>query len=108
MAKDNNNIFGKRLKQVREDKGLTQQDIGNIIDSDKALICLYEKGSSEPGVRSAMKIANFLGVSLDWLIGETEDRSPLPPMPDRFKGLDPDDREQVLDFINYLQSKKQK
>lgn len=64
--------FILRLKQARKTAGLSQVALGVRMgipeDSASARINRYERGSSEPDLKTAEKIAKALGVSLSWLV----------------------------------------
>lgn len=62
-------ILGERLKQAREDMGLTQAALGGMIGAKAANISAYEKGVNTPPLETANKLALLLGVSLEWLSG---------------------------------------
>ena len=62
-------IFQKRLKNIRKERKLTQEDIGKAIYVSKQEICLYECGKRTPPIDVIMKLANFLEVDFLWLIG---------------------------------------
>ena len=65
-------VFMQRLRQARKAVGLSQVALGVKMgipeDSASARINRYERGSSEPDLRTAEKIAKALGVSLSWLV----------------------------------------
>ena len=62
-------IFQKRLKEIRKERGLTQEDIGKGIYITKQEICLYEKGKRTPPLEVVIKLADFLEVDFLWLLG---------------------------------------
>jgi transcriptional regulator with XRE-family HTH domain len=68
-------IFSKRLKEVRDKKGLTQDDIAIGIRSHKSTISMYENGFRRPSHDMIIKIAEYLNVSADYLIGLTDNPS---------------------------------
>ncbi len=63
------NIFGKRLKELRLEKGLTQQRLGKIFNLCHQTISSWEKGLREPNLDDLLKIAKFFDVSVDYLLG---------------------------------------
>lgn len=67
------------LKQIRKSKGITQLELAKALDVVKSTICQYEKGNREPDNETLVKIANYLNVSVDELLGNTaftdEDRA---------------------------------
>jgi transcriptional regulator with XRE-family HTH domain len=62
-------IFSQRLKQLREDRNLTQKDIAKHIGKTRQAIALYELGKREPDFEVLLKISDFFSVSLDYLLG---------------------------------------
>ncbi len=61
--------FGKNLKRLRKVKNISQQRIAKEIGVSQRTISHYEKGESEPSLLCLCKIAAFLGVSTDELLG---------------------------------------
>ena len=60
---------GQRLKNLRKKKGLTQTDLGNMLNIDKSTICCYEKGTREPPIDNIIELMHIFGVSADYLLG---------------------------------------
>jgi transcriptional regulator with XRE-family HTH domain len=67
--------FGTRFKQLREEKGLTLEQVGKELGFIKQTISKYEKNESEPAYADLVRIAKFLGVSIDYLLGKTDQRN---------------------------------
>ncbi len=65
-------LFAKRFKKERLKKGLTQNQLAEMFNTNKSNISRYEKGYSMPGVKNLTKYADFFDVSLDYLIGRTD------------------------------------
>jgi transcriptional regulator with XRE-family HTH domain len=62
--------MGEILKELRLQKGLTQEDVGKIIGVQKAAIQKYEKGDVENIKRSSLeKLAKYYGVTTGYLLG---------------------------------------
>ena len=61
--------FGERLKLLRYEKGLTQDDLGYILKVTKACISCYENGTRQPSIEFLIKISMFFQVSVDFLVG---------------------------------------
>lgn len=73
-----------RMKSLREEKGLTMKDVANCVGLPYTTYVNYEKGAREPSSETLIKIARFFDVSVDYLIGRTEERtlpSNIIPMP---------------------------
>jgi len=65
-------IFGKRLTEVRKDKKLSQDELAKKLDMQGAVIGRYERDEVNPSIEVAAKIAQALGVSLDYLVGNSD------------------------------------
>lgn len=65
--------FANRLKQLRTDKGLSQQALANTLGSvSKSSINMYERGEREPGLELLEDIADFFNVDMDYLLGKSD------------------------------------
>ena len=60
--------FGKRLKQARSNKKLTQNDVAGKLGIDYTTISKYENNNSQPDNEILRELAELYEVSLDWLI----------------------------------------
>ena len=58
-----------KLKQLRKMKNLTQEQIAQIINSTTTCYNYYEKEKRQPSIETLCKLADFYGVSLDYLVG---------------------------------------
>ena len=64
----------ERMKALRKSRGLRQAAAGELIGLSYMSYRRYETGEREPSVSSLWKIADFYGVSVDYLIGRSEER----------------------------------
>ena len=65
--------FSERIKELRRKNGMTQEALGKIIGVGPDSIYIYEKGKAYPEVRNLVILADFFGVSTDYLLGRTDD-----------------------------------
>jgi transcriptional regulator with XRE-family HTH domain len=70
-------MFGDRLKELREDTGMTQEAIAQYLKVSRQTISGYELSSSEPSIENLIKLANLFHVSLDYLCGRTKEKENL-------------------------------
>lgn len=61
--------FHEKLKVLRKKKGLTQQEVADLVHVDRVRITNWENGKCKPNYEKLEKLADFFGVSLDWLFG---------------------------------------
>lgn len=64
--------FGLILKQLRTEKGLTQNELAKILDVSKSNISKYEAGSVEPNISILMRISEYFEKSVDYLLGKSD------------------------------------
>ena len=61
-----------RLKELRKKKGISQLKLATDLNTTQNTISRYETGEREPGIDELINIANYFNVSVDYLIGRTE------------------------------------
>ena len=62
-------LIGKRIKDLRIEKGMSQQDLGDLVGVTKVSICGYENGTRTPSLETFDLLADIFGVSADYLLG---------------------------------------
>ena len=63
-----------RIREIRKRCGLTQKELAEGIGSSESAISQYENGKRQPDYETLLKISDYFGVSVDYLLG-TEDIS---------------------------------
>ena len=62
--------FGARLRELREERNITQKTLGGIIGVSPRMVSFYESGAHFPRDESILlKLADYFGVSTDYLLG---------------------------------------
>lgn len=64
----------KNLRLLREERGLSQQKLAEMLNTTQQSIFKYERTKSEPDIATLIQIADIFGVSVDYLIGNTDVR----------------------------------
>lgn len=101
-------MIGERLFDLRKDAGLTQDQLARILNINKHSISSYERDKSEPPDDIKIAIAKYFCVSVDYLVGLSDNpqmynstermiRLPL--------GFPKEKLEQLLDYADYLASR---
>ena len=62
-------MIGKIVKELRIEKGLSQQELGSAIGVTKVSICGYENGTRLPNLEKLVKLADALETTTDFLLG---------------------------------------
>ena len=82
---------GKRLKALRESLGLSQVKMAEALGSTQSSINRYENGQSTPPVALFRRYADYFDVSLDYILGRTDDpRGKLYGCKPKFADSDPE------------------
>ena len=61
-----------RLKEIRKNRKISQLKMAMDLHTNQNTISRYETGEREPGVKELIKIADYFNVSVDYLLGRTD------------------------------------
>ncbi len=67
--------FGKRLREIRKERGLTQDGLAELLETSKQVLSRYELEKCTPKIEQVQKYAKLLKVSVDYLLGDTENEA---------------------------------
>jgi len=112
-------VLGERLRDLRKNRSMTQEELGKIINVTKVSVSGYENGNRSPDTETLQKIADFFDVSTDYLLGRDDPKDQLEhyknkiakEFPDAdlmfedMESLSADQLEEVYKFIKYQMSK---
>ncbi|MDK2856168.1 MAG: hypothetical protein PWQ86_1381 [Bacillota bacterium] len=105
--------LGQRLRALRLKLGLSQHQVAAATGITRGNICNYELDKFTPTGENLIRLAEFFGVSIDWLLTGKTSCSPLVPdnsqeqlLLEQFRSLPACLQAEVLDFVAFLQSKK--
>lgn len=68
--------FGERLKDLRKENNLTQEQLANMFFLNKSSVSRYEKDKQMPENDMLQKIADYFEVTIDYLLGRSDIRTP--------------------------------
>lgn len=74
-------MFSERLKRLRMEKGITQKELADRLHISRSTIAGYESLGKEPDGEKLCALADFFGVSVDYLLGGTDSRELTSPTP---------------------------
>lgn len=102
--------FGKKLRERREAKGLSQNDLAKLLNTNHSIIGKYERDEVKPSIDVVKNIADELDTSVGFLLGESNDTNLLkdPAMLQRFNEINqlPDkDKETVFTLLDAFLAK---
>ena len=78
--------FSERLRELRRKNRMTQEALATVIGVRQDAISTYENGKFYPEVRNLLIIADYFDVSLDYLMGRTDDPEVHQLAPRQFPG----------------------
>ncbi len=75
-------MLGDRLRAIRKEHGLTQQNIADVLGVDRTTYTVYEGGSITPSPATLVKLSQIYNVTVGYLIGVEENHPELRKIPD--------------------------
>ena len=66
--------LGKRLKRLRTSRGLTQKELADSLHVTFQTVSKWENDENEPDIATLKRIAKLYGISLDYLLGDEDDK----------------------------------
>ena len=72
--------LSNRIRSLRQERGLTQDELGRLFGIVKSTVSLYENGKSVPNDQIKTEMCRYFNVSMDYLLGLTDERT-APPEP---------------------------
>lgn len=64
--------LSKRLKELRNSKGLKAEELAEILGVSRRVIFMYEKNETKPSLEVLVKISDYFNVPIDYLVGREE------------------------------------
>ena len=102
--------FGERLRYLREERELRQQDVAECVNISTRMIGYYEANKHFPSdAQMIIVLANFFDVSIDYLFGISNVRNndTLNEFEELFSRLSEKNKKSALDYMRYLRDKNE-
>ena len=108
--------FGTKLKKLRQDSNMTQEELGKKINTSRSNIANYENDKNMPSVDILEKLSKIFNCSIDYLLGKSDIRNPnkidINDMDIAFstgiKGLNKENQEVLKNIMEGLLAKQEK
>ena len=104
-----------RFRQLREEHGLSQIELGNRLGVTQQSVFAWEHGKTVPQIQTAIMLSQLYNVSLDYLMGLSDDPDPKKPTAsdsglkastiERVRNLPEPVLEKLLDLMDLIQSR---
>lgn len=108
--KNNKDNIMEKLKELRKERRLKQADVARALNISVQVYCNYENSLREPSQETLIKLADFFGVSVDYLLGRESTTIDADTFDIAFyasKGItDEEKREEAEKFLDYLKNRK--
>lgn len=101
-------MIGERLLDLRKDAGLTQDELAGILKINKHSISSYERDKSEPPDAIKISMAKYFNVSIDYLLGLSDDPKPYSKSVKYFElphSFPKDAEKSLKDYAEFLMNK---
>lgn len=106
--------FSERLKKLRKDAGLTQVDVAEKLGVSQPAYASWERGIKKPTQENLVKLSKILYVSVDYLLGNTENKQTSDVLEDiellfrmNSKGLTEEEKEIFKkELIEFMEERK--
>ena len=108
-------MIGKKIKELREIKQITQEELAKYLGVAPQTVYKYEKEINEPDLKTTSKIAEYFNVTTDYLLGRTDNpdiiNEPIQIAASMKDGLDisdmdDDEKKFINDFVKMVRNKK--
>lgn len=100
--------IGEKLRILRQQKGLSLDELAKITQSSKSYLWELEKGTKNPSAEKLSELAKYFGVTLDYLMNEEDNQSigTAQRIFTRVNNLSEDDQKKIETIIETLFSDK--
>lgn len=103
-----------RIRRLRQEFGMTQEELGKKIGQTKSNVSKYETGTLEPSIQTLNLLSDIFDVSIDYLVGKTDIRkqssnfdTKLSELMDNFENLSDESKKELEKYIQLLKMKDQ-
>ena len=110
-----NNTISARLRELRTMKGVSQDTVAESCEISRVGLARYETGQRVPVVKIASRLAEYYGVSVEYLLGkdssEPQEKAPTPDDARAeakmlLEGMDDEQYQAALQYLKFLNTQK--
>ncbi len=96
----------EKLKELRKEKGISLKELGSVVGVAESTMSLYENGKRQPDYETLLKLAEYFGVTVDYLLrgGNEFERLPeeLVILNRSAKKMSPENRKKLLEMAKVM------
>lgn len=100
-----------RLGELRNQKGYSQQKLSSILNVSRSTVAMWETEKAEPNSEMLVKLANIFDVSVDYMLGRTDEPRPL-SLDEQMEGIEfalygevkdltDEQKQEILDYVRF-------
>ena len=99
-----------RIKTLREELNMTQQELADKLGGAKSTVAMYEKGDRKPSLEVLVKLSEIFDSSIDYILGKSDIRNPEQQIKDEFlfayhketEGLSEEEVREAIEFYKRI------
>ncbi len=106
-----------RLKTLRNEKGYNQTYVAKQLGITQQAYANYERDARQPDNETLVKLADLFNVSVDYILGRTDDRNPNDSLDKQLEGIDfalwgevhdltDEEKQDIINFVKFTKSKR--
>lgn len=106
-------MLSETLKNLRIKQNVTQEHMANLLSIKRQTYSAYERGVCSPDIVALTKMADFFGVTIDYLLGHKNNTCEHLPVSGEMKylteayyDLTEEELKKVIEYIQFLKSKR--
>lgn len=96
----------EKLKELRKEKGISLKELGAEMGVAESTMSLYENGKRQPDYETLLKLAEYFGVTVDYLLRGNNDEERLPEelviLNRNAKKMSPENRKKLLEMARVM------
>lgn len=98
-------MVGKIIRELRTEKGITQNDLSNYLGLTPKMISFYELGERFPPYDIIIKLADYFNVSTDYLLGRSDIKNPEKLLSD-YNSLSAESKKELERYLQILKMRE--
>ena len=105
-------MFNNTFKELRLQRAMSQKQLARELNCSQSTVGYWETGERIPSFDKLQSIANYFGVTVDFLLGREEERDPTKlddfsyALFNETKDLTEEDKQQLMDMAKFLRMRK--
>ncbi len=89
-------MYADQIRRLRQEKGVTQQTLGQALGVSTTAVQKWERGQSQPNIQTLRRMADLFGVSLDELCDHQPPENNLTVMTRALRQMTPEEQEKLI------------